>query len=56
MESISRRNMLAAAAAGGLLTAANAAAAQTSAEPKEDQMGNTRKETDSLGVTRRSIP
>ena len=50
MESISRRNMLAAAAAGRLLTAANAAAAQTSAEPKEDQMGNTRKETDSLGV------
>src|SRR6266566_4806086 len=50
MESISRRNMLAAAAAGGFLTAANAAAAQTSAEPKEDQMGNIRKETDSLGV------
>ena len=44
MESISRRNMLAAAAAGGFLTAANAAAAQTSAEPKEDQMGNIRKE------------
>jgi len=42
--------MLAAAAAGGFLTAANAAAAQTSAEPKEDQMGDIRKETDSLGV------
>src|SRR5262249_11414543 len=50
MESISRRDMLAAAAAGGFLTAANAAAAQTSAEPKEDQMGDIRKETDSLGV------
>jgi fumarate hydratase class II len=50
MESISRRNMLAAAAAGGFLTAANAAVAQTSAEPKGDQMGNIRKETDSLGV------
>ena len=48
--SISRRNMLAAAAAGGFLTAANAAATQTSAESKEDQMGNIRKETDSLGV------
>jgi hypothetical protein len=50
MESISRRNMLAAAAAGGFLTAASAAAAHTSAEPKEDQMGDIRKETDSLGV------